>query len=656
MNELAYVDMSNNPFDPTDFPPWFSSLQSLTTLILENIQIQGQLGIFFFELVQRMKNNNISGNLDMGSNPSSQLQLVDLQNNSIAAFPIVRQYGNPVCNEGTLGSQYCSITDQQHLNSSPPYSTPRENCIPPSCVSKMTSSPTCICSYPFTLDLIFNDPTFSDLENSTFFEAFQTALQSTFRNMELPVDSVSLRNLSWDTWNNLVITVDIFPRGQKKFNNSEVLVIFSVLTSRSFQPPPVFGGLYYLGSYPPFGRQSQKLNIGVVIGATIVGFALFLLLIVIGIYALGQRKIARIASRRSDPFALWVPNSHAGGVPQLQGAKYFSFDEVKQYTRNFSSVNVIGSGGYGKASCVYRGILPGGQLVAIKRAVHGSMQGGLEFKTEIELLSRVHHRNLVSLVGFCFDQGEQMLVYEYIANGTLKTILSGISGIRLWWSRRIKIGLGVARGLHYLHELADPPIIHRDIKSSNILLDDRLNAKVADFGLSKSLPALGNIHITTQVKGTMGYLDPEYYMTQQLTEKSDVYSFGVLLLELLTGRSPIERGKYIVREVKEAMDANKPFCGLQNLIDPNMGTVSSSSAASVERFVHVALRCVEEHRLNRPAMSAVVKEMEKIMETLGLDPAAESESSCSGEGGRTFPPVHPYSTESLASFSAGTFS
>ena len=180
-------------------------------------------------------------------------------------------------------------------------------------------------------------------------------------------------------------------------------------------------------------------------------------------------------------------------------------------------------------SQVYRATLPTGQMVAIKRAKQESMQGGLEFKTEIELLSRVHHKNVVSLIGFCFQLGEQILIYEYVPNGSLKESLSGTShlfchlaypililrpidkslpyagrsGIRLNWRRRLKVALGSARGLAYLHELADPPIIHRDIKSNNILLDEHLNAKVGDFGLCKLLADSEKGHVTTQVKGTM---------------------------------------------------------------------------------------------------------------------------------------------------------
>ncbi|KAG6675280.1 hypothetical protein I3842_15G093900 [Carya illinoinensis] len=236
-------------------------------------------------------------------------------------------------------------------------------------------------------------------------------------------------------------------------------------------------------------------------------------------------------------------NDSSGEAPQLKDARRFSYVELRKCTNNFAERNVIGSGAYGK---VYRGLLSNGQVVAIKRAQQGSMQSLLEFKTEIELLSRVHHKNLVGLVGFCFEQGKQILIYEFMPNGTIRDSLSGKSGIYLDWNRRLYIALGSATGLAYLHEHANPPIIHRDVKSTNILLDENLTAKVADFGLSKLVSDALTSNVSTQVKGTMGYLDPEYYQTQQLTEKSDVYSFGVFMLELLTSKRPIVKGKYIV--------------------------------------------------------------------------------------------------------------
>ncbi|GKV03114.1 hypothetical protein SLEP1_g15477 [Rubroshorea leprosula] len=348
-------------------------------------------------------------------------------------------------------------------------------------------------------------------------------------------------------------------------------------------------------------------------------------------------------SNSTSFFRHWYVRKNSGSIPQLRGAKCFSFEELKKYTNNFSEANNIGYGGYGK---VYRGTLPSGELIAIKRAQQGSMQGALEFKTEIELLSRVHHKNVVSLLGFCFERHEQMLTYEFVPNGTLHEALSGKSGIRLDWTRRLKIALGAARGLAYLHELANPPIIHRDIKSANILLDQHLTAKVADFGLSKPISDREKGHVTTQVKGTMGYMDPEYFMTQQLTEKSDVYSFGVLLLELITARKPIERGKYIVREVRMATDKAKDLHGLHQILDP---AILDTSLKGLEKFVALAMRCVEESGADRPKMSEVVKEIESITLIAGMNPNVETPTSSSSyEEASKGSPFHPFSNESFA--------
>ncbi|KAJ8768043.1 hypothetical protein K2173_020983 [Erythroxylum novogranatense] len=221
----------------------------------------------------------------------------------------------------------------------------------------------------------------------------------------------------------------------------------------------------------------------------------------------------------------------------------------------------------------------------------------------------------------------------------------GQTGIRLDWIRRLKVALGAARGLAYLHELASPPIIHRDIKTTNILLDERLNAKVGDFGLSKLLGDTEKGHVTTQVKGTMGYLDPDYYMTQQLTEKSDVYSFGVVMLELITGRRPIERGKYIVRELKMTMDRTKDLYNLQEILDPGIGL--DTSLKGLTKFVDLALKCVKDSRDERPTMSEVVKEIENILELAGLNPNAESASSSATYEKATKGASHPYSKDAF---------
>ncbi|KAL2460629.1 Leucine-rich repeat protein kinase family protein [Abeliophyllum distichum] len=511
MTSLNYVDLSNNSFAVSDVPPWFSTLQSLTSLIMEDTQIQGQLPVSMFSPFQLqtvvLKKNKINGTLNIGSSHSDQLQLIDLRNNLIEAFTQRAGYSvqivladNPICLEGGT-EKYCSIPQPSNTS----YSIPPENCTTYPCSSDQISSPTCKCAYPYTGTIFFRAPSFSNLGNSSIFESLYEKLTLTFQSNNLPVDSVSLSNPTKNLDDYLVLNLRVFPSGHNRFNRTAISGIGFMLSYQTFKPTKEFGPFYFIGeNYGYFEDlatgSSKSSSSAIIIGAVVGGSILFLLLLIAGVYAFRQKRRAEVASKKNDPFASWDPNTNSGGVPQLKGARFFWFEELKKYTNNFSEVNDVGSGGYGK---VYRGTLSNGQLVAIKRAQQGSMQGALEFKTEIELLSRVHHKNVVSLVGFCFEQGEQMLVYEYIANGTLKDSLSGRSGIRLDWIRRLRIALGAARGLQYLHDLANPPIIHRDIKSTNILLDERLNAKVTDFGLSKLMGEPEKGYVTTQVKGTM---------------------------------------------------------------------------------------------------------------------------------------------------------
>ncbi|KAL3635199.1 hypothetical protein CASFOL_019746 [Castilleja foliolosa] len=680
MTRLNYVDLSNNSFDPTDVPGWFTSLPALTSLIMENTLIEGQLPVSLFSLPQlqivALKNNRINGTLDIGSSFSSQLQRIDLQNNFVSIFAERSGYnndigvqiilvGNPICHQG-IEQTYCTIPPKSNAT----YTTPSDNCTQTPCSSEQISSPTCQCAYPYSGTLYFRALSFSNIGNATIFESLQQELMKTFTTYQQPVDSVSLSNPMKNSNNYLLLSLQVFPSGQDHFNRTGLSQIGFMLSNQTFKPSPEFRPFYFIADqYAYFAGaiedSKRSSNTVVIIGAAAGGFILFLLLLVAGVYAIRQKKRAETATKKSDPFALWVKNANSGAVPKLRGATSFSFTEIKKSTVHFSESNVIGSGGYGKvrslshmvqasgpasmhACCVHRGTLSNGQLVAIKRAQKGSSQGAVEFKNEIELLSRVHHKNVVSLVGFCFDQGEQMLVYEYMANGSLKDSLTGKIGIRLDWTRRLRIALGAARGVHYLHELANPPIIHRDIKSNNILLDEKLNAKVADFGLSKPMGESENGHISTQVKGTMGYLDPEYYMTEELTEKSDIYSFGVLLFELLTSRTPIVKGKYIVREVKGVIDRTKNLYNLDSILDPIVA--SNMAPGSVEKFADLALRCVQELGVNRPTMSDVVKEIENIMEMAGLNPHNDSatSSNCYEEAKKEL--SGPYTNEGLLTY------
>ncbi|KAH9327675.1 hypothetical protein KI387_007853, partial [Taxus chinensis] len=220
---------------------------------------------------------------------------------------------------------------------------------------------------------------------------------------------------------------------------------------------------------------------------------------------------------------------------KIEGSRPYSYQEVREMTSDFHTQ--IGKGGYGS---VYLGWLQERE-VAIKKLDDKSHQGALEFSTEVDMLSRLHHKNLVKFIGYCTEEKNMILIYEYMSNGDLRQCLDGrnSSEKHLDWETRIKIALDAAQGLEYLHMGCKPGIIHRDVKTSNILLNDRMEAKVADFGLSKTGPLEGATHISTLVKGTTGYLDPEYYTTHRLTEKSDVFSFGVVLLEIISGRRPL---------------------------------------------------------------------------------------------------------------------
>ncbi|XP_024009036.1 probable leucine-rich repeat receptor-like protein kinase At5g49770 isoform X2 [Eutrema salsugineum] len=634
MKSLNYVDLSNNSFDPSESPLWFSTLPSLTTLVMEYGSLQGPLPhkLFGFPQLQqvKLKNNAFNGTLSLGDTIGPQLQLVDLQDNDISSVTLSSGYtntlilvGNPVCTTALSNTNYCQIQQQQAKRI---YSTSLANCGGKSCPLDQKISPqSCECAYPYEGTLYFRGPMFRDLSNVNTYHSLEMSL---WVKLGLTPGSVSLQNPFFNNDDYLQIQLELFPPTGKYFNRSEVQRIGFDLSNQTYKPPPLFGPYYFIASpytFPEAGNGhslSSRMVTGIITGCS----ALVLCLVALGIYAVWQKRRAEQAIGLSRPFVSWASSGkESGGAPQLKGARWFSYEELKKITNNFSMSSELGYGGYGK---VYRGMLTGGQMVAIKRAQQGSTQGGLEFKTEIELLSRVHHKNLVGLVGFCFEQGEQILVYEYMSNGSLKDSLTGRSGIGLDWKRRLRVALGSARGLAYLHELADPPIIHRDVKSTNILLDENLTAKVADFGLSKLVSDCNKGHVSTQVKGTLGYLDPEYYTTQKLTEKSDVYSFGVVMLELITAKQPIEKGKYIVREIKLAMNkSDEEFYGLRDKMDRSLR--EAGILPEFGRYLELALKCVDETAADRPTMSQVVKEIEIIIHNIGTTTSSSASASSS---------------------------
>lgn len=287
----------------------------------------------------------------------------------------------------------------------------------------------------------------------------------------------------------------------------------------------------------------------------------------------------------------------------------FTYEELAMATDGFSEANLLGQGGFGY---VHRGVLPNGKEVAVKQLKAGSGQGEREFQAEVEIISRVHHKHLVSLVGYCITGVQRMLVYEFVSNNTLEFHLHGKGRPVMDWGTRLKIALGSAKGLAYLHEDCHPKIIHRDIKASNILLDFNFEAKVADFGLAK-FTSDANTHVSTRVMGTFGYLAPEYAASGKLSDKSDVFSFGVMLLELITGRQPVDTDQSYMDD--SLVDWARPLLtraledgNFDTLVDKRLGTDYNQNEMS--RLVACAAACVRHSARRRPRMSQVVRALE----------------------------------------------
>lgn len=310
-------------------------------------------------------------------------------------------------------------------------------------------------------------------------------------------------------------------------------------------------------------------------------------------------------------------------------AKIFSTDDIERATNNFNISRVLGEGGFG---LVYSGTLDDGRKIAVKVLKRDDRQGSREFLAEVEMLSRLHHRNLVKLIGICTEENCRCLVYELVPNGSVESHLHGIDkeASPLDWYARMKIALGAARGLAYLHEDSSPRVIHRDFKSSNILLEHDFTPKVSDFGLARTALEEGNRHISTHVMGTFGYLAPEYAMTGHLLVKSDVYSYGVVLLELLSGRKPVDLSQPPGQEnlVTWARPLLTTKEGLETIIDPAIK--SDIPLDSINKVAAIASMCVQPEVSHRPFMGEVVQALKLVCDE--FDDTREPVSrSCSHE-------------------------
>ncbi|KAL0774059.1 hypothetical protein Bca101_039210 [Brassica carinata] len=331
-------------------------------------------------------------------------------------------------------------------------------------------------------------------------------------------------------------------------------------------------------------------------------------------------------------------NVSLGNTEPYKDAGFLNGLEVMEFLEDSSKGSsyrlLIGKSGFGD---VYKGILPDESKVAIKRGKTGSGQGMLEFQREIQVLSRIWHRHLVSLTGYCDENSEMILVYEFIEKGTLQEHLYGSDLPSLSWKQRLEICIGAARGLHYLHSGSEEAIIHRDVKSTNILLDENTVAKVVDFGISKLVVRNQEpISISTNIKGTYVYLDPEYMYTHILTEKSDVYSFGVVLLEVLCARPALDR--HLPAEQQNLADwamSCKSNGVVDKIVDQRL--VGQIEPKILRKFMEVAEKCLKDNGDERPSMANVSWELEYIMRLQMMTILEDSVACCGGDGSLVIP-------------------
>jgi serine/threonine protein kinase len=289
--------------------------------------------------------------------------------------------------------------------------------------------------------------------------------------------------------------------------------------------------------------------------------------------------------------------------------KIFSEEQLQKATDNYNENRVLGRGGFGT---VYRGILQDKSLVAIKKSKFSNECQVEQFINEITILSQINHRNVVKLKGCCLETEVPLLVYEFIPNGTLFNRIHG--PIPLSWKDKLQIAADIARVLAYLHSAATPPIIHRDIKSANILLDENYIAKVSDFGASRSVP-FDQTHVTTVVQGTFGYLDPEYFTTHQLTEKSDVYSFGVVLAELWLREKPISLDRPVeIQGLAAYFSMLVSQNQLVQVMEPHI--VKEAGFVQIEAIGRLTKKCLSLKGEERPTMREVATELERLRQSM----------------------------------------
>ncbi|KAF3791290.1 Receptor-like serine/threonine-protein kinase [Nymphaea thermarum] len=539
---------------------------------------------------------------------------------------------------------------------SPEASSPKasEGCEQNGCVDPLTSTPIgspCGCVLPIRVKLKLGVASYAvfpliaeleiDVAGGTYLK------QSQVRIMGADADNQDQEKT--------VVNIDLVPLGEK-FDNATALLIYErfwqkkvAINASHFgdyevvyvhypglppSPPLSPGGGSTSGTEQPFVAKvisrNVKMNgrtVAVIVLSSVVAFlvcsgAFWILLLKCKKYRRASSadgaaftssiiKRSGIRSLLSSSMGSSMSMSLVSSVaPCMLSVKTFSLVELDRATDGFSYEKVLGEGGFGR---VYHGVLDDGTEVAVKVLTKDNQNGDREFISEVEMLSRLHHRNLVKLIGICIEEHNRCLVYELIPNGSVESHLHGPDkqNAPLDWDARMKVALGAARGLAYLHEDSNPRVIHRDFKASNVLLENDFTPKVSDFGLAREASD-GSQHISTRVMGTFGYVAPEYAMTGHLLVKSDVYSYGVVLLELLSGRKPVDMSKPPGQEnlVTWARPLLTSQEGLERLVDPSLS--GKYNFDNMARVAAIASMCVHPEVSQRPFMGEVVQALKLV--------------------------------------------
>ncbi|GKU86177.1 hypothetical protein SLEP1_g735 [Rubroshorea leprosula] len=526
------------------------------------------------------------------------------------------------------------------------------------CEEPLTATPfggsTCGCVFPMKVKLLL------DIAPYTIFPVMSELEIEIATGTYLQQSQVKIMGASADSQNQgrTVVDINLVPLGDKFDNTTAMLTYDRFMHERVHLNTTLFGNykvisISYPGipSSPPYGsfvgsgpsgstgdlpvtanfvNKNQKMNLRIIAIIALSAFVLILVLIGSISVFIKWRKVGR-PSNAVGPAVASSLNKRSGGIgsilsssiasstsvslistmpPSVLSVKTFALAELEKATEGFSSERILGEGGFGR---VYRGMLEDGSEVAVKLLTRDNQNGDREFIAEVEMLSRLHHRNLVKLFGICIEGRKRCLVYELVPNGSVESHLHGVDKKKgpLDWDTRLKIALGAARALAYLHEDSNPRVIHRDFKASNVLLEDDFTPKVSDFGLAREATE-GSQHVSTRVMGTFGYVAPEYAMTGHLLVKSDVYSYGVVLLELLTGRKPVDMSQSPGQEnlVTWARPLLTSREGVEQLVDPFLAETYDFD--DLAKVAAIASMCVHPEVTHRPFMGEVVQALKLI--------------------------------------------